>query len=149
MEKSEAELIERRRGEERRSRPTPMLSGYSFIRGKRRHVRRVSDRSAHVFVDRYSSWIFASCITLLILSLTDAYCTLLLIESKRCVEANPIMAFYLSLGDRTFITMKVFFTATGVCVFLLCKNYATASVALLSSIALYVLIIIYELYLLC
>lgn len=149
MAESEAELTERRSGYDRRSKPTPIVSAFSFRNGKRRHVRRASDRSIHVFVDRYSPWIFASCLALLVLSLTDAYCTLVLVDSKRCVEANPIMAFYLNLGDRTFITMKVFFTAVGICVFFLCKNYTTASIALLSSIVLYVLIIMYELYLLC
>jgi hypothetical protein len=105
-------FIERRSGIDRRE---TRLGGIRrlFFSGRRRNLRRADDRRKLALLDYYSPKIFAIIVAILFLSLADAVLTLLLI-SQGAVELNPVMAYFLSKGDSTFLIVKYLLTAIAV-----------------------------------
>jgi hypothetical protein len=131
-------------GPDRRSQPTPMVSRYTFVGGRRRSVRRKEDRKRHMFVDLYSTRLLVAVLALATLSIADALFTLALVKEHVVVEANPVMAYYLSLGDSSFLAVKIFITMLSVTVFCLCKNFRVVRVSLLAVMFLYFSVVLYE-----
>lgn len=145
-------IEERRSGKDRRSTPTSPFTVQSLL-GSRRHYRRKEDSRKFFFVDLYSPLSIAVLICTLILSLADAFLTLMLVGDT-IGELNPIMDFFLKLGPFQFIMVKWLFTAVGLTALLILKNYylwhgrvRTAAVLFLLP-CLYLVLISYELYLL-
>jgi hypothetical protein len=105
-------FVERRRGIDRRK---TRLGGIRrpFFGGRRRDLRRADDRRQLALLDHYSPRIFAIVVVILLLSLADAVLTLVLI-SHGAVELNPVMAYFLSKGDTTFLVVKYLLTAISV-----------------------------------
>lgn len=105
-------FIERRSGIDRRE---TRLGGIRrlFFSGRRRNLRRADDRRKLALLDHYSPKIFAIIVAILFLSLADAVLTLVLI-SHGAVELNPVMAYFLSKGDATFLIVKYLLTAMAV-----------------------------------
>jgi hypothetical protein len=95
---------DRRSGLDRRRKRFPSLK--DLLNYHRRHyVRRKDDFQKIIVFDTYSNglaWIVAA---ILLLSLGDAFFTLYL-TSIGATESNPIMAYYLSLGEFTFVFVK-------------------------------------------
>jgi hypothetical protein len=104
--------VERRSGVERR---TKRFGDFRWFlkTGRRRQVRRQSDCTNIYTLDYYSPKLFFRFIMVLLLSVVDALLTLWLIDNG-AVEANPIMAYYLSLGPGVFLAVKYFITAAAV-----------------------------------
>ncbi len=102
-------FIERRSGTDRRKTRFGGIRRLVFS-GRRRNLRRADDRRRLAVLDHYSPRIFAIIVATLLLSLVDALLTLLLI-SHGAVELNPVMAFFLSKGDSTFVIAKYLLTA--------------------------------------
>lgn len=139
------EGMEARRFLDRRSRPTPIISRYSFLGGRRKSVRRTGDRHGHVFVDIYGHRLWIALLAVVTLSMVDGLLTLILLEDNIVKEANPIMAFFMGFGCGPFVVAKLLITAVPVLVFCICKNIPAVRVGLLSALALYVMVIAYEL----
>jgi hypothetical protein len=142
--KPSAEKRDNKEGSDRRRGPTPMLSRYTFVGGQRRTARRREDRSRHVFVDLYSTRLLVAVLALATLSIMDAFCTLALVKEQVVVEANPVMAYYLSLGDSSFLAVKILITMLSITVFCLCKNFRVVRVSLLAVVFLYFSVVMYE-----
>jgi len=140
-----AKKNDKRTSPDRRKQPTAFAGRYTFISGRRRTIRREGDKKKHIFVDWYSSRLLITLLSLLILSLLDAYFTLLLIKDHGVTEANPVMAFYLELGEISFIMEKFLFTAVSIFIFCVYNNFLVTRVSLASSIAVYSGVILYEL----
>jgi len=140
-----ADNTDRRSLPDRRKRPTPVLSRYSLAGGLRKTIRRESDKKKIFFVDRYSTRLLITLLFLFILSSTDAYLTLSLIEKNRVIEANPVMAFYLDYGEMFFLSAKFFITALSILILCICMSMPIVQVALPSALIIYLLIILYEL----
>jgi hypothetical protein len=138
------EKTERRIVADRRLRPTSFMSRYPYSFGRRKGVRREADRKKYIFVDVYSTQLWVALMCLMILSLADTYLTLKVISMGIAVEANPIMAFYLSFGDESFVAMKFFLTAGPLIFFCVCKDSFIAKFSLVSIIMIYVSVVIYE-----
>jgi hypothetical protein len=112
--------LDRRSGRDRRkTRQAPVR--YQIGCGRRRSVRRRLDRAVLVYPDRYSSVLFGLIFSILLLSVLDAYLTLFLI-GHGADEVNPLMAFYLEIGPRTFMLVKYGLTSSSVLVLLLLSN---------------------------
>ncbi|MBZ0156514.1 MAG: DUF5658 family protein [Alphaproteobacteria bacterium] len=139
---------EKRTRTDRRARPSPPLSRYTFHQGKRSSARRKEDTGKHLFVDLYGRRLFVALTLLFVLNCVDAYLTLALIENDLAVEANPFMDFLLERGRFPFIANKFLITATGITLFCLLKNVVVVRKVLLPlSLFLYFSTILYELYL--
>lgn len=139
---------DRRVGPDRRRRPTPLLSRYTFQGSRRGTVRRKEDRGRHIFVDCYGERLWVALMVFLMLAVLDAILTLVLIENGIATEANPIMAYYLEIGNMTFFGVKIFFTAFALVTFCLCKNKPYVKVVMLVLTATYLTVVVYELSLL-
>jgi len=139
------EEIEKRFLTDRRKSPSPFISRYTFIGGQRRTIRRVSDRKKHNFVDVYSSHLLLMLLLLFVLNISDSFLTLVLIKENIAAEVNPIMSFYLELGNIPFLTAKFFLTIVPLFTFCICKNFSLSKALLASAIIIYLSIITYEL----
>ena len=153
---------EKRFCDDRRSTPTPAISRYTFFGGRRKALRRNYDVSKYFFVDQHGTWLFAAFMMLLLLSILDAYLTVVLIDKGRAIEINPVMAFYLEHGIVTFTITKFLMTAMFITIFCLFQNYYVRSYCLVERayknvyitrmslplvIKFYLLVVIYEFYL--
>jgi hypothetical protein len=130
---------------DRREVPTPFISRYTFIGGRRRAVRRKEDMKKDYFVDLYSTRLLVTVISLLILSIFDGCLTLILIKENIAFEANPIMASYLNFGDMSFLVGKFIITTVSVIILCICKNFPFTRALLVSALIIYIGIVAYEL----
>ena len=112
---------EKRFGEDRRATQTSPFSLASF-RGTRRIIRREEDRSVHYYVDLYGLDEVLIIILILILTVADAFLTLVLVGGG-AAELNYVMDYYLRLGPIPFVLVKYLMTAVGLVWLLICKNY--------------------------
>ncbi|MDB5390650.1 MAG: hypothetical protein JWM11_6296 [Planctomycetaceae bacterium] len=110
-----------RSSSDRRQQPTSAWTAW-FGDGQRRRNRRTSEDLQPYFVDRFSPRAFALIVTLLTLSISDAYITLILLENG-CEEVNPVMNYLLELGPLSFLVGKYVLTAAGLPILLMFKNY--------------------------
>ena len=97
---------------DRRKRVLPPLR-YLFFQGRRRQIRRHSDRHRLLLLDHYSSTLFATIVLILAFSLTDAFLTLWLIDSGAS-ELNPVMNYFLTHGPVVFVGAKYLLTCISV-----------------------------------
>ena len=90
---------------DRRRRPTPILSRYTFF-GRRKYVRREEDKQAYIYVDQYSlrTMLFMLCI--LLMGIADAILTLYHINENQAKELNPLMDFLLQINPHIFFNVK-------------------------------------------
>ena len=96
---------------DRRQRPTPVLSRYTFW-GQRRHNRRGQDAKQNYYADRFQPKIMAWALLILAFSTLDGLFTLYHI-SQGATGANPLLNFCLSQGWSYFLALKTLITATG------------------------------------
>jgi len=108
-------------------------------------VRRKSDRRRHMYVDVYGTRLWITLLLLMVLSLTDGYLTLLLIDNGLVYEANPIMAAYADFGSLSFIAMKTLMTTASILLLCLFHSFPAARISLFLSIVMYTLVIAFEL----
>jgi len=138
------ERTDRRTALDRRGKPADLCSPYMITGGRRRISRRRGDKRKHLIVDSYSSWLWVKLLSIYTLSLIDAYLTVFLIDLGVAEEINPVMAFYLGYGPRSFVVMKVLFTAVPLFLLCLSKDFSITKITLRSSIMIYLSIVIYE-----
>jgi len=145
MQSSVEETV-RRVLSDRRKRPTPLMSRYSFLSGRRKTIRRERDKEKHIFVDLYySNRLLITILVFLTLNLIDSYFTLTLIEENIAAEINPIMNFFLGYGITPFIVAKFFITSVPLIILCLCKNCSLTKILLVFALLFYLLIIFHEL----
>ena len=102
--------IERRRGGDRRR-----VTVRSFLQGgftpRRRGGRRADEQ--HLPIDWHEPYLLFLALTILLLSVADAFLTITLIMGG-AQEANPLLAFILSDHPEWFAAIKMVLTGTGV-----------------------------------
>jgi len=130
---------------DRRKRPTPFISRYSFHGGRRKIIRRKEDKKRYVFVDLYSTRLLIILLVLSALSIIDTYFTLSLIRVNLAAEINPIMSFFLGYGSTPFILSKFLFTTIPLFVLCICKNRPITRVLVVLTVCLYLVVIMHEL----
>lgn len=135
---------ERRLGPDRRRRPTPMLSRYTFI-GRRRGFRR-AEEGRNAYVDRYSPRTLAVIVTVMALCMFDAMFTLLYIQ-RGGGELNPLMNMAIQAGVFPFLLIKTGLTAAGMLFLALHKNFRYVKGLVAGVFALYVALAGYHVYL--
>ncbi len=138
-------MIERRSGVDRR-RPAVFPPIFSPHRRRRSKGRRKDDRAAYVDIYDAGSWGIA--LSILVLSLLDAFLTGIQMLAGRVREANPVMNAALNAGGLyTFFTVKAAMTAFPVAIILLHKEWKIARFAARACLCSYVLIALYHIYL--
>ncbi|MEW6439711.1 MAG: DUF5658 family protein [bacterium] len=136
----------RRDGPDRRRRPTPMLSRYTFG-GRRKAVRRAEDKRSYIYVDQYNLGLFLFLLAILLLGVADAFLTLYHVHVNEAEEMNPFMEFFLGIGPRVFFHVK--YVLTALCLIVLClhKNLPMVRYLLAIVFVIYVLIVANHVYL--
>jgi hypothetical protein len=85
---------------------------FGFLRSRRRSARR-SEEGEVLFLDWHHPWLFFLATGTMLLSVTDAFMTLQLLDLGM-IEANPIMARVLEHGTAAFVASKLALTAFGI-----------------------------------
>ena len=107
-----SEVIAKRRTLEDRRAFSWRTVFFGFMRSRRHNSRRDDDGDV-IFIDWHHPWLFFLSVGIMLLSCTDAFLTLLLIE-RGMIEVNPVMAAVLGQGAATFAVSKVFMTGTSI-----------------------------------
>ena len=104
--------------------------------GRRQSIRRQEDRKTHLCVDRYGHGLFTALLLIILLSVLDAYFTILQVESG-AHEINPLMSFLIGQGYMYFFWVKYALTALAVLVLCIFKNHLIVRFSLPSILILY------------
>ncbi len=130
------------RGPDRRTRPTPILSRYTFFGGRRRGGRR--DGEAHnSFVDLYSPRLAALLLVFFALTVVDSVATVFYLQ-KGGQELNPIARAMLEHGNVAFVLYKGSLTAVCILFVMLHKNFRYARYAVIVGFVFYFALAIYH-----
>jgi len=85
---------------------------FGFLRSRRRQLRRDADADI-IFMDWHHPWLFFLAVGTMLLSCSDAFLTLMLLD-RGMIEANPVMAALLSQGTAVFAATKMALTGFGI-----------------------------------
>jgi len=140
------ETYDRRSPRDRREKPTPAVSRYTFL-GRRKNLRRKTDQKKGGYTDRYSTALLILLVLMVGLNILDSLFTMMILDQKG-IEVNPVVNSVIALhGDRFWIWK---FGVVSLCLVILCLHskfrMARGLILLLSSI--YLLVVLYQLFLL-
>ena len=132
--------------QDRRKKPTPALSWYTFF-GRRRGFRRKSDQEKGGYVDRYSSKLFFFLILIIGLNILDVVFTMMILDNKGW-EFNPVVRSVMNIHGDKFWIWK--FTIVSLCLTLLCihSKFKPVKQIIVGLSLIYLLTIIYQLFIL-
>ncbi len=139
----DARVPVRYRGPDRRGRPTPRLSRYSFAGGRRGGVRRTDEQEGS-FVDRYSLRLWLMVLWVALMNVADSYFTLVHLQSGG-IELNPIAAWLLETGRVRFVLYKSLLIGLALIVLCVHKNFFLARVGLWTATGAYTALFLYHL----
>ncbi len=131
---------------DRRKKPTPALSWYTFF-GRRREFRRKSDQEKGGYVDCYSSNLFLFLVLILGLNVLDVLFTMIILDNKGW-ELNPIVQSVINIhGDRFWIWK---FAIVSLSLTLLClhSKFRPVKQIIMGLSFIYLLTILYQLFVL-
>ena len=135
-----------RRGPDRRRRPTPRFSRYTFFGGRRAVVRRPEEHEGS-YVDRYRMRVLLLVSWVALMNIGDSFFTLWHLQSGG-IELNPVAAGLLETGRLGFVLWKSLLIAVALLVLVLHKNFWVARLGLWISAGGYTLLNLYHLSLL-
>lgn len=95
-------------------------------------------------MDKFTATIAS--LLIMILAVLDAKFTLLLIESGKSYEANPIMAYFLLLGVGQFLAAKFTLTVIGVTALYVQRNNRVSRIGYPLVLFTYSMLVLYEVY---
>ena len=116
------------RGPDRRKRPTPMISRYTFFGGRRKGGRRDGEVE-NVYVDVYSPQMIGLLLLFFALTVLDSVSTLTYL-GKGGRELNPIAQLMIDQGGLFFVVAKGLLSGLCLLFVMLHKNFRPARVAL-------------------
>ena len=128
---------------ERRVRPTPLLSKFTFG-GRRRTFRRIVDQQRGGSVDRYSPELFFFLILILGLNILDALFTQMILDFGGW-EVNPIVDAVISLFREKFWIWKFAVVSASLVVFCLHSKFRFVKEVILGTTLIYIGIVLYQL----
>ncbi len=106
---------------DRRKRPTPMLSRYTFV-GRRRTNRRSTDPQTNYYVDRPKMGLLITALLIIVCGGVDAYFTYRILYLGGA-EINPIINYCLGRGWPFCIAVKLLLTGFGLTILVLHQNF--------------------------
>lgn len=136
---------ERRTYEDRRARPTPILSRYTVLGGQRYGPRREEEASS-VYADRIGQGIGVLLLLTFFFHCLDAMFTLAHL-AKGGRELNPLMDFFIQRGSMEFVVVKLTMAGVGLIFLGLHNNFPMVKGAIRFLFALYGLVVGYHLFL--
>ena len=132
-----------RRGPDRRTQPTPRLSRYALLGGRRGSVRRADEREGS-FVDRYGLGVVLAIGWTALMNAGDSVFTLVHLQSGG-IELNPVADSLLQTGRLGFVALKALLMTAALLVLAVHKNFSLARVGLWIAAGSYTLLNLYHL----
>jgi hypothetical protein len=132
-----------RRGPDRRQRPTPMVSRYTFFGGQRSGGRRGGERE-NAYVDVYNPRLVALLLLFFALTVIDSVSTLIYL-GKGGRELNPLAQWMIDQGGTFFVLTKGIVSGLCLLFVMLHKNFSAARLALGVGFTFYFLLAAYHL----
>lgn len=132
-----------RRGPDRRQSPTPRLSRYTLLGGRRQSVRRDAEKEG-TYVDLYGLPVVVAVIWVALMNMGDSYFTMVHLQSGG-IELNPVAAYLLTTGRVGFVLAKGLMITVALGVLILHKNFWLARIGLWVAAGSYTLLNIYHL----
>jgi len=136
---------ERRNLSDRRKKPTPGLSRYTFF-GRRQTIRRKEDRLKGGYVDRYSPKLFFLLVLILGLNVLDALFTMMILELSG-LEANPVVRSVMALHGERFWIWKFGIVAVSLVMLCLHSKFRRVREIIIGLSAVYLMVILYQIWL--
>lgn len=135
--------MEMRNHSDRRLKPTPILSRYTFFRGRRSSFRRREDRLRGGYVDRYGHRLFTVLLWIVVLNVFDALFTHMILACGG-TELNPIADWAITTFGHHFIVWKL--AVIGCALLLLClhSKFSLAKAAIAMAVILYSGVVFYQ-----
>lgn len=128
---------------DRRNRPTPRLSRYSLVGGRRRGMRRTVEREGS-YVDRYGPLSILAVLWVALMNAGDSFFTLIHLQAGG-IEVNPVAAELLRTGRFGFVFAKSTLVAVALLVLILHKNFWMARLGLWIAALSYTVLNLYHL----
>lgn len=136
---------ERRTVTDRRKKPTPGLSRYTFL-GRRQTIRRKEDRLKGGYVDRYSPKLFFLLVLILGLNVLDALFTMMILDLSG-LEANPVVRSVMALHGEKFWIWKFGIVAASLVMLCLHSKFRRVREIIIGLSAVYLMVILYQVWL--
>lgn len=137
----------RYRGPDRRKRPTPRFSRFTWFGGMRRSGGRRPGESEGAFVDQYSGRLVFAMALVAVLNSLDSFFTLLHLQAGG-IELNPVAESMLRTGRLSFVLLKALLIIVPLAVLTMHKNFKLARVGIWSAAGAYGVLVLYHLSLL-
>lgn len=138
--------MENRACQDRRKKPTPILSRYTLI-GRRSAFRRKEDQRRGGYVDRYSERLLICIVLIVGLNILDTLFTIVILASGG-VELNPLIRWAINTyGDITWI-VKFAVVSCGAIILCLHWHFRMAQVSIMVIAVLFSGVVMYQLLLL-
>jgi len=131
---------------ERRRRPTPMLSRYTFFGGRRARFPSTSE-AEDAYVDRYPPRLVTLVLVFFALTIFDAIATVYYIDHAHGSEWNPIADWMLRHGPLFFVLAKGVPTGLMLLFVMIHKNFRYGRIALAIGFGFYFLLGVYHVFL--
>ena len=125
---------------ERRKRPTPMVSKYTFVGGRR------ASAEPDSYTDIYKIPVLVAMLAVTSLNVLDSFFTLVYLQ-RGGSEANPIADWMINHGPQFFVFFKTFVMGGALAILCLHKNFHRARIGIWLGSTLYVLLTAYHLFL--
>jgi hypothetical protein len=127
---------------ERRKRPTPGLSWYTFF-GRRKGFSKEYDHKKGGYIDRYSPKLFFALVIILGLNILDVILTMVILEHQG-YELNPVVRSAIDVyGDRFWVWKYGIVSA---CLLLLCLHikFKRVKTIIVASCFIYFAVVLYQ-----
>jgi hypothetical protein len=132
--------------QDRRQKPTPILSRYT-LSGRRCSFRRTEDQRRGGYVDRYGQRLFFCLLLIVGFNILDTFFTIMILESGG-LEVNPLVRWAIdSYGDKAWY-LKYAMVSCGTILLCLHSHFPLIKMTITSCAVLYSCIVMYQLMLL-
>ena len=135
----------RRSAADRRKKPTPRWSWFTFF-GRRRTFRRKTDREKGGYVDRYSHALFFVLVLILGLNILDSLFTMMIIDLGG-QEFNPLVRSFMELHGDMFWIWRFVIASSAMVLLYLHRGFIMVRRTIMGIGLLYIVIVVYQMYL--
>jgi hypothetical protein len=130
---------------DRRKKPTSRLSWFTFF-GRRKTLRRKTDREKGGYVDRYSYILFFLLVLILGLNILDSLFTMMIIDLGG-QEFNPLVRSFIELHGDMFWIWRFVIASLALVLLYLHRGFIMVRRMIIAIGLIYVVIVVYQMYL--
>ena len=130
---------------DRREKPTPRWNWFTFF-GRRRALRRKTDRERGGYVDRYSYILFFLLVLILGLNILDSLFTMMIIDLGG-QEVNPLVRAFIELHGDMFWIWRFVIASIALILLYLHRGFIMVRRMIIAIGSIYIVIVVYQMYL--